>query len=282
MIVVVDASAAVKLVLDEDGSATARRIWDSPLPLVAPTILVTEVTAGIEAARRAGRLSPEQGRRAHASWGQLTAEVDLLSVDLALAERASAEAVTGAVRGLDAIYLALARQLAEQTTGGRCSCDGRQRTAAGLAGVSLLPVAVPAAAGGRHLGPTVHHVELWMPDVPAVERSLGWLLERLGWSVFQRWADGVSWRRGSVYLVVESSPDLRPGPYRRDAAGLNHLALHAGSRADVDETAIAAADHGWRLLFADRHPYAGGPDHYAAYLEDSSGLEVELVSATEP
>ena len=36
--------------------------------------------------------------------------------------------------------------------------------------------------------------------------------------------------------------------------------------------------HGWRLLFADRHPYAGGEQHYAAYLEDRDGYEVELVA----
>ncbi len=40
-----------------------------------------------------------------------------------------------------------------------------------------------------------------------------------------------------------------------------------------------ATAHGWSLLFADRHPYAGGVHHYAAYLEDSDGHEVELVAA---
>jgi hypothetical protein len=31
-------------------------------------------------------------------------------------------------------------------------------------------------------------------------------------------------------------------------------------------------------LFADRYPHAVGPDHYAAYLEDSDGYEVELIA----
>ena len=35
-------------------------------------------------------------------------------------------------------------------------------------------------------------------------------------------------------------------------------------------------------MFRDRHPYAGGPDHYAAYLENSDGFEVELVAAHVP
>lgn len=33
------------------------------------------------------------------------------------------------------------------------------------------------------------------------------------------------------------------------------------------------------LLFPDKHPYAGGPDHYAAYLSNIDGFEVELVAS---
>jgi hypothetical protein len=32
-------------------------------------------------------------------------------------------------------------------------------------------------------------------------------------------------------------------------------------------------------MFADAHPHAGGPNHYAAYLENPDGFEVELVAA---
>jgi hypothetical protein len=39
-----------------------------------------------------------------------------------------------------------------------------------------------------------------------------------------------------------------------------------------------APDYGWQLLFSDRHPYAGGPSHYAAYLENAEGFEVEVVA----
>jgi hypothetical protein len=34
----------------------------------------------------------------------------------------------------------------------------------------------------------------------------------------------------------------------------------------------------WALLFADKHPYAGGQDHYAAYLANSGGYEAELIA----
>jgi RimJ/RimL family protein N-acetyltransferase/catechol 2,3-dioxygenase-like lactoylglutathione lyase family enzyme len=124
----------------------------------------------------------------------------------------------------------------------------------------------------------LHHVELWVPDLPATERSWGWLLTELGWTEYQRWPRGVSWRLGRSYLVFEDSPARVGDRHERLRPGLNHLALHAGSRASVDYLAKTAVEHGWRLLFADRHPYAGGPDHYAAYLENADGFEVELVA----
>nr|WP_120318349.1 VOC family protein [Catellatospora citrea] len=132
--------------------------------------------------------------------------------------------------------------------------------------------------GARGQPVSLHHVEVWVPDLAATERSWGWLLTELGWVEHQRWDAGVSWRHGTAYVVFESSPDLVGDRHERRAPGLNHLALHAGSPADVDRLVAAAGEHGWRLLFADRHPHAGGPDSYAAYLEDTQGYEVELVA----
>jgi RimJ/RimL family protein N-acetyltransferase len=133
-------------------------------------------------------------------------------------------------------------------------------------------VAFPTTAG--HL----HHVELWVPDLAEARRSWGWLLTELGYTEYQRWDHGVSWRLGATYLVFEDSPARSGDRHERLRPGLNHLALHAGSRDRVDELVGAAGERGWRLMFADRHPYAGGPDHYAAYLENSAGFEVELVA----
>ncbi|MFL6119380.1 GNAT family N-acetyltransferase [Actinophytocola sp.] len=124
----------------------------------------------------------------------------------------------------------------------------------------------------------VHHVELWVADLAAAEKTFGWLFTQLGWHEYQRWERGVSWRRGSGYVVVEDSPARTGDRHERTAPGINHLALHAGTRADVDRVTAAAPAHGWRLMFADRHPHAGGPDHYAAYLENADGFEVELVA----
>jgi RimJ/RimL family protein N-acetyltransferase/catechol 2,3-dioxygenase-like lactoylglutathione lyase family enzyme len=125
----------------------------------------------------------------------------------------------------------------------------------------------------------VHHVELWVADLPAAERSLGWLFTELGWREYQRWPRGVSWRRGASYVVVEDSPDRRGDRHERTRPGLNHLALHVADRTELDRITAAAPAHGWQLMFADRHPYAGGPGHLAAYLENDDGFEVELVAS---
>ena len=56
------------------------------------------------------------------------------------------------------------------------------------------------------------------------------------------------------------------------------MAHRQHQRGRVDELAVSAAAHGCRLLVADRHPHAGGEDHYAAYLASTDGFEVELIA----
>lgn len=126
---------------------------------------------------------------------------------------------------------------------------------------------------------TLHHVELWVPDLPRAVAEWGWLLGRLGYEQFQDWQYGRSWRLAGTYLVVEQSPALSGAEHDRLRPGLNHLAFHAGSRQAVDAITADAPAHGWTLLFPDRHPHAGGPDHYAAYLASTDGFEAELVAA---
>ena len=125
---------------------------------------------------------------------------------------------------------------------------------------------------------SLHHVELWVPDLPRAIAEWGWLLGELGYAPFQDWPGGRSWRLGGTYLVVEQSPALSAPDHDRLRPGLNHLAFHAGTRAQVDALAADGPGRGWALLFGDRHPHAGGPDHYAAYLANSDGFEVELVA----
>jgi catechol 2,3-dioxygenase-like lactoylglutathione lyase family enzyme len=124
----------------------------------------------------------------------------------------------------------------------------------------------------------LHHVELWVPDLDRSIASLGWLLQELGYQQFQSWSAGRSWLLDDTYVVVEQSTAMTGRSHDRHLPGLNHLAFHAGSTAEVDRLMSEATARGWTLLFADRHPHAGGPDHYAGFLVDADGFEVELVA----
>ncbi len=144
----------------------------------------------------------------------------------------------------------------------------------------------------------LHHVEVWRDDATAVEGPWPWLLQQLGYVRTDTWATGCSWspsepEGGSsggsdggwgagAYVVLESGADHVRGRSQRLRSGVNHLAFWAGTRAEVDALVAQAPGHGWRLLFAERHPHAGGPGHYAAYLEDEAGFEVELVAEQPP
>jgi catechol 2,3-dioxygenase-like lactoylglutathione lyase family enzyme len=125
----------------------------------------------------------------------------------------------------------------------------------------------------------IHHVELWVSDLGRAERSWGWLLTALGYAPFQTWERGRSWRLASAYIVAEQSSDVVGGLHERRAPGMNHLAFHVGDRANVERLSRESLEHGWTVMFDDRHPYAGGPDHYAAYLENEDGFEVELCAS---
>ena len=124
---------------------------------------------------------------------------------------------------------------------------------------------------------TLHHLELYVRDLERAYRFWGWLLGELGYEPHQEWDEGCSYRAGETYIALVEAPEGARELDRRDV-GVNHVAFHAGSRDDVDRLVATLQERGARLLYPDRHPYAGGEDHYAAFCEDPDGLKVELVA----
>ena len=106
-----------------------------------------------------------------------------------------------------------------------------------------------------------------------------WFLEDLGYKVYQEWDKGQSWRLGETYIVfVQAEERFLDVPYHRCRVGLNHLAFHASSRSHVDKIAGKLIEKGTSILYRDKHPFAGGSDHYAVYFEDPDRIKVELVA----
>jgi len=125
----------------------------------------------------------------------------------------------------------------------------------------------------------IHHIELYVSDLKKTIDFWGWLLEELGYSLFQEWDSGRSWKLGETYLVfVQAEDSFLDVSYHRCRVGLNHLAFHASSRQQVDELTDKLQDKGIRILYTDKHPFAGGPEHYAVYFEDPDRMKVELVA----
>lgn len=124
----------------------------------------------------------------------------------------------------------------------------------------------------------LHHVEIWVADLDEAVDSWGWLLARLGLEVTGEWADGRTWEAGSAYVTLTTSPNLSATAHDRRRAGVNHLAFWGGTRAEVDSLLADAETHGWHPLYQERYPHAGGPDHYAGWVQNAQGFKVEIVA----
>jgi catechol 2,3-dioxygenase-like lactoylglutathione lyase family enzyme len=125
----------------------------------------------------------------------------------------------------------------------------------------------------------LHHVEIYVSNIYQSKEFWGWLLEKLGYTPFQVWENGHSWKLNDTYLVfVQAEDKFLDIPYHRSRVGLNHLAFHASSRRHVDEITDKLIEKGIRILYPDKHPNAGGENHYAVYFEDPDRIKVELVA----
>lgn len=125
----------------------------------------------------------------------------------------------------------------------------------------------------------LHHVEIYVSDLQRSKEFWGWLLEELGYDVYQQWEKGKSWKLGETYLVfVQADERFLDVPYHRSRVGLNHLAFHAASRAKAEELTLALKERDVTILYQDKHPYAGGKDYYAVFFEDPDRIKVELVA----
>lgn len=121
----------------------------------------------------------------------------------------------------------------------------------------------------------LHHVELYASDLDASIPFWDWLLGELGYEPKDEWDGGRSWIHGPTYVVLVQA-DETDHPFDRQAAGLNHLAFHAASREQVDSLTEGVREReDARVLYEDRHPFAGG--YYALYCEGPEGVKVEVV-----
>nr|WP_263323361.1 VOC family protein [Neobacillus sp. Marseille-Q6967] len=127
----------------------------------------------------------------------------------------------------------------------------------------------------------LHHLEIYVSNLKKSTEFWGWFLTELGYEQYQKWDAGISWKFADTYLVfVQAEERFLDIPYHRCRVGLNHLAFQAVSREQVDDITEKLKLKGVKILYLDKHPYAGGPQHYAVYFEDPDRIKIELVSPT--
>ena len=128
---------------------------------------------------------------------------------------------------------------------------------------------------------TLHHIELYVSDLQRSVAFWQWLLEELGYALFQSWESGCSYKKGKMYLVfVQVERKYLDIPYHRKRAGMNHLAFHGRNMATVDKMAAQLQQHGVTMLYGGA-PLVSG-DSYAVYFEDPDRIKVEITAPYKP
>ena len=137
-----DASALVKLVVDEEGSELAASLWDGCDAALASRLADVEVCAALAAAGRNHDLSARALRSAQRSWNELWAAVRPVELTAAVQERARGLATDHGLRGADAVHLASALTV-DRSKLVVAAWDQRLRAAAIEAGCAVAPAVDP-------------------------------------------------------------------------------------------------------------------------------------------
>jgi len=111
-----DTSALIPLLVDERGSERASRLWDVADNVVAVRLIYAEARAALAQATRLGRLSATNLDATIDALDGLYANLDLLEIDERLVRRAGELAQHHALRGYDAVHLAAAERIRDDTT----------------------------------------------------------------------------------------------------------------------------------------------------------------------
>jgi len=119
----------------------AAELWERASSVVSSVLCYPEGRAALAAAQRSGRLSRRQHRGAVGEFDDVHQELALIGADAELAARAGALAEQSALRGYDAMHLATALALGDNTIFVTWDADlGRAAHEAGC------PVSPPVAA----------------------------------------------------------------------------------------------------------------------------------------
>ncbi len=112
-VVYFDASALVKLLVDEDGSDLAVALWDGCDAALSSRLSYPEVRAALRAAGGSGRVAHTDLRTLERDWERYWSAVRAVELSEAVSQHAGDLCRDHALRGADAVHLASALALGE-------------------------------------------------------------------------------------------------------------------------------------------------------------------------
>jgi predicted nucleic acid-binding protein len=126
-----DASAFVKLVIPEGGSAAASDLWSQADRVASSYVLYPEARSALARATRSGRLTRARERRARRLLEAFWLDLHGITPTLQITARAGALAEAQTLRALDAVHLASAEEIADRdlvlVAGDRALCTAARR-----------------------------------------------------------------------------------------------------------------------------------------------------------
>ncbi len=137
MIAYFDASALVKLLIEEPGSITAEQAWYAADARICCSVGMAEVAAAVGRAMRMGRIDSGTAHGILTDLETVWSAVTRMPCDDRLAAEAAQLAVLHGLRGFDAVHLAAARSAAAALVAG----DGALLAAANSCGLIAIDVA---------------------------------------------------------------------------------------------------------------------------------------------
>jgi nitroimidazol reductase NimA-like FMN-containing flavoprotein (pyridoxamine 5'-phosphate oxidase superfamily)/catechol 2,3-dioxygenase-like lactoylglutathione lyase family enzyme len=123
----------------------------------------------------------------------------------------------------------------------------------------------------------LHHIEIYVSNLETSRTFWSWFLQELGYTLFQEWEHGVSFKLRETYIVFVQTEKRHLEPeYHRCRTGLNHLAFHGRSTEHIEALTKDLLARGITLLYTDRHPNNGGPGPQKIFFEDPDRIKVEV------
>jgi catechol 2,3-dioxygenase-like lactoylglutathione lyase family enzyme len=132
---------------------------------------------------------------------------------------------------------------------------------------------------GERKSSPVNHMDLNVSDLGRSEAFYRALADRFGWEELEHGDGWLSIGSKDFYITLVQTEDrFRGAGFHRKAVGVNHIAILATMRQDVDTLHEWLLERGVPVLYGGPLDMSDGRDpNYAVFFEDPDRLKLEFV-----